>query len=178
MTTGGNEGLNKLLLRVVRGAIVVDVVVVVILEVRANGLRRVVIVTDRCVVEGALARAPENGGRRLNSGLLLRREFSVVVVIGSWLSPSMSSDGSSVTKVVSNSSGSGVVCVDCVVDFSREAVGRIRLRLIDGRTELEAIRLLMVRELRSGGRRAPPSDDVGKILGVSEDRDGRMLEVG
>lgn len=96
-------------MRVVLGATVVVVVVVVIRDVLANGLRRVVIVTElRGVVPGALAR-PENGGRRgLKSGFPTRREFSVVVT-GSGLSFSTSSEGSSVIKVVSNSSGSGVV---------------------------------------------------------------------
>lgn len=108
ITTGGSDGLKRLRLRVVLGATVVVVVVVVMRDVRANGLRRVVIVTDRGVVPGALAR-PENGGRRgLKSGFPTRREFSVVVT-GSGLSFSTSSEGSSVTKVVSNSSGSGVV---------------------------------------------------------------------
>lgn len=108
MTTGGKDGRNKLLFLVVLGGVVVDVVVVVILDVRDNGLRRVVICTDLWVVEGAFAR-PVNVGRRPSNGFARRREFSVVVITGSGLSLSPSSDGSSVTFVVSNSSGSGVV---------------------------------------------------------------------
>lgn len=79
------------------------VVLVVIRDVRDNGFLRVVMFTElRCVVAGAFARAPVNGGRRLNSGLLFRREFSVVVeTCASEFSFSESSDGSSVTKVVS-----------------------------------------------------------------------------
>lgn len=117
-----------------------------------------------------------NGGRRLNNGLLLRREFSVVVVTGSGLSSSASaSDGSSVTKVVSNSSGSGVVCVASGTVLSNVADGRILLRLIDGRIELEAALLLTDNELLNAGRRAPPRADDAKIRGVTEVLDGRML---
>jgi hypothetical protein len=57
-----------------------------------------------------LARALNGGRRGLKSGFPTRLEFSVVVD-GSGLSLSTSSDGSSVTKVVSKSSGSGVVTV-------------------------------------------------------------------
>jgi hypothetical protein len=82
MTTGGSDGLNKLRLRVVLGAVVVVVVEDVTRDVRASGLRRVVMVTDRGVVVGALARAPVKGGRRcLRSGFPTRLEFSVVVVV-------------------------------------------------------------------------------------------------
>lgn len=82
MTTGGSDGLNKFLLRVVLGAGVVVVVDDVTRDVRASGLRRVVMVTDRAVVDGAFARAPVNGGRRcLKSGFPTRLEFSVVVVV-------------------------------------------------------------------------------------------------
>lgn len=42
--TGGRDGLNKLLFLVVLGALVVDVVVVVIRDVRANGFRRRVVI--------------------------------------------------------------------------------------------------------------------------------------
>lgn len=62
--------------------------------------------------------------------------------------------------------------------LSNVADGRIRLLLIDGKIELEGTRLLIVRELRNCGRRAPPSDAVGKILGVDEVLEGRMLDVG
>lgn len=117
-----------------------------------------------------------NGGRRaLNSGFPKRLEFSVVVVTGS--SFSLSSEGSSVTKVVSKSSGSGVVCVACPFDLSSVADGRIRLRLIDGRMELDGARLPIARELRRAGRLAP-RDEVGIIFGDREVREGRMLEVG
>lgn len=177
MTTGGSDGLSSDRLRVVRGATVVVVVVVVMRDVRESGLRRVVICTERCVVDGAFAR-PENAGRRPSSGFARRREFSVVVVTGSWLSLSTSSEGSSVTKVVSNSSGSGVVCVAWLAVPGRVEDGRMRLRLIDGRAELDAILGLTTSELRNAGRRAPPSAEVGWIRGVSDVLEGRMLDVG
>lgn len=109
--TGANVGLNNGLFLVVRSVVVVVGAWVVAREVLANGFRRVVIVTDLCVAAGGFGLAPlvSGGLRTFKSGLLLRREFSVVVVTGSWLSLSISSDGSSVTNVVSNSSGSGVV---------------------------------------------------------------------
>lgn len=130
------------------------------------------------VLDGALARALNGGRRGRNNGLPLRREFSVVVVTGSWLSLSISSDGSSVTKVVSKSSGSGVVTEAAAVVLSSDALGRIRFRLIDGTIELDGARLLTTRELRSGGRRAPPNDELGTIRGVNEVLDGRMVEAG
>lgn len=77
------------------------------------------------------------------------------------------------TKVVSKSSVSGVVWVACDVVLSRVADGRIRLRLMEGRIELE--RALTVRELRNAGRLAPRAD-VGLILGGRDDFDGRMLD--
>lgn len=76
------------------------------------------------------------------------------------------------TKVVSKSSVSGVV-VACVVVWPSVADGRMRLRLIEGSTELA--RALTASELRNAGRLAPRAE-VGLILGGSEDFDGRMLD--
>lgn len=66
----------------------------------------------------------------------------------------------------------------CPVVLSSEADGRIRLRFIEGRMEL-AVRLLTVSELLNPGlRTAPPSAEDGRIRGVDEVLEGRMLDVG
>lgn len=116
--TGGNDGLNSGRFLVVRSVVVVVVALVVARDVLASGFLLVVTAADGlCVAAGAfdLCGGPLNGGLlTLNNGLLFRLEFSVVVVIGSWLSlstPSSAALGSSVNNVVSRSSGSGVVTV-------------------------------------------------------------------